>query len=262
MLKKRLIPKLQLNFKETVRGIKPILVLTKQFNNPRAIGSPLSQAKIYEAQLADELFLLDLTRTKKSWNSFLSILEEISFELATPLSAGGGIKSLEQVQELLERGADKVILNSGAVENPNLIDKVANVYGSQCVVVCIDFKSDLKSNKKRVFINSGSENTNLDPLVWAKQAVDRGAGEILLNSIDNDGMGNGLDLEITKNISAKIPVPLIISGGCGLSKHFVEGYLSGASAVSAGTFFCQRDQNPMQCRSQISNAGFPIRMGF
>ena len=262
MLKKRLIPKLQLNFKETIRGIKPILVLTRQFNNPRAIGSPLSQAKIYEAQLADELFLLNLTRTESSWDPFLSILEEISFELATPLSAGGGINSFEQVQELLERGADKVILNSGAIKKPELIDKVSNTYGSQCVVVCIDYKSDLNSETKKVFINSGKEDTNLEPLEWAKEAVFRGAGEILLNSIDNDGMGNGLDLEITKYMSAKIPVPLIISGGCGLSKHFVEGYLSGASAVSAGTFFCQRDQNPMQCRSQISNAGVPIRMGF
>ncbi len=142
MLKKRLIPKLQLNFKETIRGFKPILVLTRQFNNPRAIGSPLSQAKIYEAQLADELFLLDLTRNESSWDPFLSILEEISFELATPLSAGGGINSFEQVQELLERGADKVILNSGAIKKPELIDKVSNTYGSQCVVVCIDFKSD------------------------------------------------------------------------------------------------------------------------
>ena len=262
MLKKRLIPKLQLNFRETTRGIKPILVLTKQFNNPRAIGSPLSQAKIYEAQLADELFLLDLTRTESSWNPFLSILDEISFELATPLSAGGGINSFEQVQELLERGADKVILNSGAVKKPDLIDKVSNNYGSQCVVVCIDFKTDPNNDIKKVFINSGKEETNLDPLKWAKEAVKRGAGEILLNSIDNDGMGNGLDLEITKFISAKIQAPLIISGGCGLSKHFVEGYMSGASAVSAGTFFCQRDQNPMQCRSQISNAGVSIRMGF
>tara|TARA_A100001388_G_scaffold272943_1_gene254044 strand:- start:5016 stop:5804 length:789 start_codon:yes stop_codon:yes gene_type:complete len=262
MLKKRIIPKLQLNYKQTYKGKKPILVVTKQFKNPRAIGDPLSQAKIYEAQLADELFLLDLERTNDSWEVLLSTLENMSYELATPLSAGGGIQTFNQVQELLERGADKVILNTAAVKNPNLIEEVANVYGSQCVVLSIDFKRIKPHNMPKVFVNAAQEQTDLEPLNWALEAINRGAGEIALNSINNDGMAKGLDLEITEEFSRHISVPLIIAGGCGLANHFVDGFLSGASAVAAGTFFCQRDQNPMQCRSQISNSGIQIRMGF
>lgn len=262
MLKKRIIPKLQLNFKETYNGPKALLVVTTEFNNSRAIGSPLSQAKIYEAQLADELFLIDIQRTPESWPLLISTLEDISLELATPLSAGGGIKTFQQVQELLDNGADKVIINSAAILNPSLIEKVANRYGSQCVVVSIDYKKISNSGLSKVFINSAAEQTKFDPVDLAIESIKRGAGEIILTSIDNDGIGKGLDLELVSNMSKNISVPLIASGGCGIAKHFVEGFLSGASAVAAGTFFCKRDQNPMQCRSHINNAGISVRMGF
>ena len=142
MLKKRLIPKLQFSIKPSYRGPKPVLVITRQFDSKRAIGDPVSQAKIYEAQLADELVLVDLEGTSDSWPILLDTLSIMSESLATPLAVGGGITSFEQVQQLLDRGADKVVLNSGAVKNPQLIDRVANSYGSQCVVISIDIRMD------------------------------------------------------------------------------------------------------------------------
>ena len=135
MLKRRLIPKLQLGLRQSFRGAQPVLVVTRQFDSRRAIGDPLSQAKIYEAQLADELILVDLERTQESWPVLLETLESVAEALATPLAVGGAVHSFEQVQSLLDRGADKVVLNSAALEQPSLIDRVAAAYGAQCVVL-------------------------------------------------------------------------------------------------------------------------------
>ncbi len=259
MLKKRLIPKLQFSIKPSYRGPKPVLVITRQFDSKRAIGDPVSQAKIYEAQLADELVLVDLEGTSDSWPILLDTLSIMSESLATPLAVGGGITSFEQVQQLLDRGADKVVLNSGAVKNPQLIDRVANSYGSQCVVISIDIRMD-SDLTRQVYIDGGSTATDLSLLSWANDCASRGAGELLITSIDNDGTGSGLDLVSIRQLRHEVNLPLIVSGGCGLAQHFVAGYEGGASAVAAGTFFSQRDQNPMQCRSHIRNAGLPIRL--
>ena len=259
MLKRRLIPKLQLGIKQSYRGPQGVLVVTRQFGNKRAIGNPLSQAKIYEAQLADELILVDLERTKESWEILLDCLESISESLATPLTVGGGINSFIQVQQLLDRGADKIVINSAALENPTLIEEVANSYGAQCVVVSIDVRSS-DDGKWQVWTESGKKSTQLSPLTWSQRAIEHGAGEILITSIERDGTGSGLELALIKELSSSIPVPIIASGGCGLAQHFVEGFDSGAAAVAAGSFFSQRDQNPMQCRSHIRNAGYPIRL--
>jgi len=259
MLKKRLIPKLQFSIKSSFRGPKPVLVITRQFGSQRPIGDPLSQAKIYEAQMADELVLVDLFRTDDSWPVLLDTLQEMSESLATPLSVGGGIGKFDQVQQLLDRGADKVVLNTGAYTDPSLIDSVANRYGSQCVVMSIDVRRASDSSFL-VYVNGGKLATELDLLTWASECINRGAGEILLTSIDNDGTASGLDLRALKLLCTYVKIPVIASGGCGLSEHFVSGYQAGASAVSAGTFFSQRDQNPMQCRSHIRNAGLPIRL--
>ena len=144
MLKRRLIPKLQLGLRRSFRGAQPVLVVTRQFGSRRAIGDPLSQAKIYEAQLADELILVDLERTEESWPVLLETLESVAGALATPLAVGGGVHSFEQVQSLLDRGADKVVLNSAALEQPSLIDRVAAAYGAQCVVLSLDARSSGK----------------------------------------------------------------------------------------------------------------------
>ncbi len=259
MLKKRLIPKLQLSVKDSFRGKQSVLVVTRQFGSRRAIGNPLSQAKIYESQMADELILVNLEQTAESWSTMLKTVEELAEELATPLSVGGGLKNIEQIQALLDRGADKIVLNSGAINEPNLINRVAKTYGAQCVVVSIDVR---QKNEDRwgVWAMNGKIDTKKNALDWACEATDRGAGEVLVTAIDRDGTGQGLDLGITSCLTGALNVPVITSGGCGLAQHFVEGYQAGASAVAAGTFFCQRDQNPMQCRSHIRNAGLPIRL--
>ncbi len=259
MLKRRLIPKLQLGLRKSFRGIQSVLVVTRQFSNPKPIGDPLSQAKIFEAQLADELILVDLVRSSESWDSLLSTLDTMSTSLATPLAVGGGIHSFEQVQQLLDRGADKIILNTFAVQNPRLIESVSSTYGSQCVVVSLDFRK-IKPTDWRIWVDGASCESFIDPSQFAKEVIDRGAGEIMITSIDNDGSCNGLDINLLKFLAPSISVPIIASGGCGLAEHFVEGYNVGVSAVAAGSFFSQRDQNPMQCRSHIRNAGLPIRL--
>jgi cyclase len=259
MLKRRLIPKLQLGLRRSFRGDQPVLVVTRQFGSRRAIGDPLSQAKIYEAQLADELILVDLERTEESWPVLLETLESVAEALATPLAVGGGVHSFEQVQALLDRGADKVVLNSAALEQPSLIDRVAAAYGAQCVVLSLDARPS-DDGGWRVWSDAGRLDGGRDALAWAREAADRGAGEVMATAIERDGTGEGLDLALTAALSESLAVPVIASGGCGLAQHFVEGYQAGAAAVAAGTFFCQRDQNPMQCRSHIRNAGLPIRL--
>ena len=258
MLKRRLIPKLQLGVQQSYRGLRPVLLVTREFASPRAIGDPISQAKIYEAQLADELILVDITRTAESWPVLLNTIEKASAQLATPLSVGGGVRSFEQVQQLLDRGADKIVLNSGAIDTPELIDQISSTYGSQCVVLSIDVGYKIDKDWS-VITEGGTKESQLSAMSWACEAVNRGAGEILLTSIMHDGKGQGLDLELIKSMTAVLRVPIIASGGCGLAQHFVDGYYAGASAVASGTYFCLRDQNPMQCRSHIHNSGIPIR---
>ena len=259
MLKRRLIPKLQMGLRRSFRGLQPVLVVTRQFGSRRAIGDPLSQAKIYEAQLADELILVDLERSNESWPLLLSTVEEMAEALATPLAVGGGVRTLDQVQDLLDRGADKVVLNSAPLDHPELIDQVAGDYGSQCVVLSVDTRLHPVSGWK-VWSEGGQLDSGRKALSWAREAVDRGAGEVMVTSIERDGTCVGLDLELTADLAETLSVPVIASGGCGLAQHFVEGYQVGAAAVAAGTYFCQRDQNPMQCRSHIHNAGIPIRV--
>ena len=178
--------------------------------------------------------------------------------LATPLAVGG-VHSLEQVQALLDRGADKVVLNSAALEHPQLIDRAATAYGSQCVVLSVDARPQPEGGW-RVWSQGGTLDRRREVLSWAREAVDRGAGEVMVTAIERDGTGEGLDIALTAAMAQALYVPVIASGGCGLAQHFVEGYQAGAAAVVAGTFFCQRDQNPMQCRSHIRNAGLPIRL--
>ena len=259
MLKRRLIPKLQMGLRRSFRGPQPVLLVTRQFSSRRAVGDPLSQAKIYEAQLADELILVDLERTEESWPVLLDTVEVLAEALATPLAVGGGVHSLEQVQALLDRGADKLVLNSAALKQPELIGRVATSYGSQCVVLSLDARPN-SDGGWRVCSEGGNLDEGREALSWALEAVDRGAGEVMVTAIERDGTGAGLDLDLTKALADTLLVPVIASGGCGLAQHFVEGYEAGAAAVAAGTFFCQRDQNPMQCRSHIRNAGLPIRL--
>lgn len=258
MLHKRLIPKLQLR-KSSINS-RMVLVTTVNFNRTIEIGDPISQAKIFEAQLADELVFLDLDASKDNRNSMVDVIRKASQQIFMPFTVGGGVKKLDDFDILLKNGADKVSINTHAVLNPEFIKKAAQYYGSQCVVLSIDYKKN-NNGIYKVYIAGGQKETELNPVEWAVESENRGVGEILLTSIDRDGTNLGLNIEMTKLISDAVTIPVITSGGCGLARHFIEGFLEGkANGVSAGTFFCFKDQSPMQARSHIKNAGIPIRV--
>jgi imidazole glycerol-phosphate synthase subunit HisF len=220
----------------------------------------VSQAKIYEAQLADELAVLNIDGGPVANDEMLlGVIERLASETFMPLAVGGGVREVDDFARLLERGADKVCINTVALSRPEIISEAAARFGAQCVVVSIDFRTDA-AGRPRVYTNHAQDPTDLDVVEWSSQAARAGAGEILLSDADRDGMGNGLNCAVGKAVADAVSIPVILSGGCGRSEHFVDGFLQGgAEAVAAGTFFCFRDQNPMQTRAHIRNAGIPIR---
>ena len=259
MLKRRLIPKLQMK-QSRFSPNQMTLVTTVQFDKGVEVGDPVSQAKIYQAQAADELVFLDLDATPNDRKPMAHIIRKAAEEIFMPMTIGGGVRSLEDFRLMLENGADKVAINTAAVANPRLITEAADRFGAQCVVVSIDFKHD-ETGAYSVWTRCGKEQTPLHPVEWAQQAEELGAGELLVTSIDRDGTRKGLDVEMTARIAESVGVPVIASGGCGVALDFVDGFLKGkADAVSAGTFFSFQDQNPMQTRAHIANAGIPIRL--
>lgn len=235
-----------------------VLVTTIQFDEVIEIGDPVSQAKIYEAQAADELIFLDLDASSENRDTLVNVVRRASEEIFMPFTVGGGVRTIKDFRTLLSNGADKVSVNTAAIENPDLINEASEFFGAQCVVVSIDCRKS--TDGYRVWIRGGKIKTELDPIKWAFEAERRGAGEVLLTSIDQDGTRRGLDLELTRQVAEAVSIPVIASGGCGLASHFIEGLTTGkADAISAGTYFSFKDENPMQTRSQISNAGIPIR---
>lgn len=259
MSKLRLIPKLQLK-PSSLNSNKLVLVITRQFGNTIEIGDPVSQAKIFQDQTSDELVFLNINNDNQTEiDNLAQVINRVSQEIFMPLTVGGGVKTLENFRLLLTNGADKISINSEAYRNPKLITTAADKFGSQCVVVSIDYKRNT-TGEYSVFIDGGTNDIGIHPIEWAKKVVELGAGELLITSIERDGMKTGLDLEITKSIVKSVSVPVITSGGCGLASHFIDGFKSsGVSAISAGTFFAHRDQNFMQTRSHILNSGVNIR---
>lgn len=258
MLKKRLIPKLQL--RRSTKTSRMVLVTTRQFGETIEIGDPVSQAKIYEAQAADELIFLDLDASTENRDTLIDLIRKCAEEIFMPFTIGGGVRSIDDFRKLLSNGADKVSINTAAVENPDLIKESSVIFGSQCVVLSIDYKRE-QNGEYFVYTKGGKIKTNLHPVEWAIEGEKLGAGEILITSIDRDGMRCGLDNDITSQIAKLVSIPVITSGGCGLASHFVDGFIIGnADAVSSGTYFCFKDENPMQTRAQIKNAGIPIRL--
>lgn len=263
MLKKRIIPKLLIKNKAYGKVARPILVTTRNFDQIFEIGDPVSQAKVYEAQLADELIVLNIDSLSIAEDfALLSVIEKLASETFMPIVVGGGVRTLDDFSLLLERGADKVSINAAAVLKPDLITRAAERFGSQCVIVSIDFRYDAVQKRNVVFTHKASVNTGLGVEDWAKQAVAAGAGELLLTDADRDGSGTGLNVVLGRAIADAVDVPVILSGGCGVAQHFIEGFQAGgAEGVAAGTFFCFRDQNPMQTRAHVRSAGIPIRIG-
>lgn len=259
MSKKRLIPKLQLRT-SSYNPLKMVLVITKQFNQVFEIGDAVSQSKIYQDQAADELIFINIDKYDKNIERLSRVIRKVSEEIFMPITVGGGVNTEEDFRTLLLNGADKISINTAAVRDPSFISLTSFKYGASCVVVSIDYKKET-DGKYKVYVNCGQEKTNLDPVYWAMECQRMGAGEILLTSIDHDGMRQGLNLEITELVSKSVSIPVISSAGCGSAKHFIDGFLSGkADAISSGTFFALQDQSFMQTRSHIKNAGVDIRI--
>ncbi|HEV8444781.1 MAG TPA: imidazole glycerol phosphate synthase cyclase subunit [Steroidobacteraceae bacterium] len=261
LLKKRLVPKLLIRHRRVGLGMRPVLVTTRAYREALDVGDAVSQARIYEAQLADELIVLNIDGTPIAGDEvMLGLIERLATETFMPLAVGGGVRSVEDFALLLQRGADKVCINTAALDSPELISAAAGRFGAQCVVVSIDFRVDA-AGRAMVHREHARHPLPVSVLDWARRAADAGAGELLLTDADRDGAGTGLNCDVAREVSAAVQVPVILSGGCGRAEHFVEGFQQGgAEAVAAGTFFSLRDQNPMQARAHIRNAGIPIRM--
>lgn len=250
MLRKRLIPALLLKNGRCVKGF--------QFGNFRDTGHPISNAKIYDSQGADELIFLDITATAENREPMFDIVRSAAEQCFMPLCAGGGVTSVEHMRKLLLSGADKIAINTSAVENPALITEGAKIFGAQCIVVGIDVRR--KDGKYEVYTHSGAKATGLEPVAWAKKAAELGAGEILLTSIDKEGMRQGYDLELTLAVADAVDVPVIASGGAGSLQDLVDGIEKGhASAVSCGSILHFTDQSIIKAKAFMKNAGLDVR---
>jgi len=230
MLTKRIIPCLDVKEGRVVKGIN--------FVNLRDAGDPVECAANYNIAGADELLFLDINASHEGRNTMLDVVSKTAEQVFIPFTVGGGITDMERIKQLLRCGADKVSINSPAVKEPDFINRAADRFGSQCIVVAIDCKRKAGTSLWEVFVNGGRINTEKNALLWAIEAAKRGAGEILLTSMDTDGAGNGYDLPITRAIADAVNIPVIASGGAGNCEHFLEAIKEGhASAVLAATLF-------------------------
>lgn len=229
MTTKRIIPCLDMTEGKVVKGI--------QFVSFRDAGNPVTLAKKYSSEGADELVFLDITATVENRPILLDVVRNTAKEVNIPFSVGGGIRSVSDMRQLLLAGADKVSLNTGAVKNPQLITECANAFGNQCVVLSLDAKQKAPG-RWNAWINGGTADSGLSAVEWAKEAARLGAGEILLTSIDADGTKNGFAVELTRQVSREVPVPVIASGGAGSMKDFLEIFRDGeADAALAASLF-------------------------
>ena len=253
MIKTRIIPCLDVDNGRVVKGIN--------FVDLKDAGDPVKQAKFYSDNGADEITFLDITATHQKRKAMVNIIERTANECLVPLTVGGGIKSIEDMNMFLSVGADKVSVNSSAINNPSLISKGADKFGNQCIVVAIDAKKTKKSWD--VFINGGRINTGLDVIQWAKKVESLGAGEILLTSMDRDGTKIGFDLDLTKNISEYVGIPVIASGGVGKIGHFVDGVkVGGASALLAASVFHFGKFTITEVKKHLISQGIDVRIDY
>lgn len=252
MLKKRIIPVLLLKNGRMVKG--------KNFQNYIDTGNPNKAVDIYSSQDADELVFINISKDNISKKKFLEILNRASKECSMPLCAGGGITNSNDVRELLKLGADKVLLNSILTKNLNIINDVSKKFGAQCIVAGIDYKINKKNGKIEVWSECGNTLTSKNFYEYIEKIINLGVGEIFLNSIDNDGLMNGYDLKISKIVSEKFKIPLIVSGGAGNFQHLIQLFTkTQASAAACSSLFHFNDYNPIQIRSYLNNNGVKMR---
>lgn len=252
MLSVRIIPCLDVRDGRVVKGVN--------FVNLVDAGDPVEQAKAYENQGADELVFLDITASSDNRAIMRDVVERTAGECFMPLTVGGGLRTLEDIRLMLNAGADKVSLNTSAITNPNLVSEASAKFGNQCIVVAIDAKRE-GEGRWNVYTHGGRNRTELDAVEWAKEVARRGAGEILLTSMDCDGTKDGYDIALTRAVSDAVKIPVIASGGAGNLKHLVDAVkLGGASAVLAASIFHFGTYTIEQAKREMRAAGLPVRL--
>ena len=255
MLAKRIIPCLDIDRGRVVKGIK--------FEDIRDAGDPVEVARRYDRQGADELVFLDITASSDARPTLFQTVEAVAREIYIPLTVGGGVRTSADVRALLKAGADKVSINTAAVHDPNFVTEAAERYGGQCIVVAIDAK---RVNKKKepprweIFTHGGRKTTGIDAIEWASKMVDKGAGELLVTSMDRDGTKEGYDLELLQAICSLVPVPVIASGGVGKLEHLAQGLQQGqADAVLAASLFHHATHTVGEAKAYLSERGIRVR---
>ena len=252
MLAKRIIPCLDVTDGRVVKGVN--------FVELRDAGDPVEIAARYNDQGADELTFLDITATSDGRDVILHIIEAVASQVFIPLTVGGGVRTVEDVRRLLNAGADKVSFNSAAISNPAVIHAASQKYGAQCIVVAIDAKRRADASGWDVYSHGGRKNTGLDAVEWAREMTNRGAGEILLTSMDRDGTKSGFDLALTRAVSDAVSVPVIASGGVGALEHLSDGIrIGGADAVLAASIFHYGEFTVGQAKALLARDGIPVR---
>lgn len=252
MYAKRIIPCLDVKNGRVVKGVS--------FVDLRDAGDPIACAAAYDRQGADELVLLDITATHEGRSTMIDIVERVAKTVFIPFTVGGGIRTTDDFKELLRAGADKISVNSAAVRNPGLINDAADKFGSQCVVCAIDAKKR-ENGGWEVYLNGGRIPTGIDAVAWAKEAYSRGAGEILLTSMDCDGQKNGYDIELTYAVSTAVGIPVIASGGAGKKEHFYDAFTKGAAdAVLAASLFHFNELPIPELKKYLKENGITVRI--
>lgn len=252
MITKRIIPCLDVKEGRVVKGI--------QFVSLRDAGDPVELAKFYDSEGADELVFLDISASHEGRKTMVQVVQDVASQLAIPFTVGGGINSLEDMKRILRAGADKVSLNTAAVENPQLVNEGSAYFGAQCIVVAIDARYDERTGSWKVFTHGGRRETERDVVEWAKEVVKRGAGEILLTSMNCDGEKAGFDLALTKAVSSAVSVPVIASGGAGNAEHFKEAFNEGlADAALAASIFHYKETSVKEVKGYLQQEGVNVR---
>ena len=256
MLAKRIIPCLDVTAGRVVKGVNFVAL--------RDAGDPVEIARRYDEQGADELTFLDITASSDARDILLHVIEAVANQVFIPLTVGGGVRQVEDVRRLLNAGADKVSINTSAVENPALVEATSGRYGSQCIVVAIDARRRDAADATKgweVFTHGGRRSSGLDAVEWARRVVQLGAGEILLTSMDRDGTRAGFDLELTRAVADAVPVPVIASGGVGTLQHLADGVtLGGADAVLAASIFHFGEFTVQQAKEYLAARGIAMRL--
>jgi cyclase len=251
VLKLRVIPCLDVKDGRVVKGVN--------FVSLRDAGDPVEQAAVYDAAGADELCFLDITASHENRDTIVDVVSRTAARVFLPLTVGGGIRSVEDMRRLLLAGADKCSMNSAAVARPELVGEAAQKFGSQCVVVAVDAKR-VGPGQWHVFTHGGRRDTGIDAVAWCRQVAERGAGEILLTSMDRDGTGLGFDLDLLRAVCGAVRVPVIASGGVGTLQHFVEGAAAGATGLLAASVFHFGTFTIAQVKAALAAAGLPVRL--